>query len=355
MSDGLKRVGKYRLVKKIGAGATSEVYEGRKEGTLERYAIKMIKIKAMSAEQRDNITKEVLFIKGIEHPNIVRLHESLSTSNHYYLVFEFCEKGDLQKYIEQNFDGLLPLPHVKEIIRCIAEALSYLHARGIAHRDIKLANVLLKKDFTIKLADFGFARETSAENIMMKTYCGTPFTMAPEIFLALPYDKKCDIWSLGVILFQLTYKAAPFPLDQGLAGLIDSITNHQVQLPAEPPIPPSLAQLLLACLERDQNKRITIDQFLESPWFKEEQEEMLEEAVELKHKNSVKDMLKMAALEKKKKSMGEDEFTEIVEHHNIEGLLATRTYNIVCAELDCILKRHLQLRNDILKMVGGDV
>lgn len=76
-------------------------------------------------------------------------------------------------------DNLLPPENVRKIIRCIADAISLLHARGIAHRDIKLANVLLKKDFTIKLADFGFARESNNEEVMMKTYCGTPITMAP--------------------------------------------------------------------------------------------------------------------------------------------------------------------------------
>jgi serine/threonine protein kinase len=85
----------------------------------------------------------------------------------------------LEKYLKENIDNLLPADNVRKIIRCIADALRHLHAKGIAHRDIKLANVLLKKDFTIKLADFGFARESNNEEVMMRTYCGTPITMAP--------------------------------------------------------------------------------------------------------------------------------------------------------------------------------
>lgn len=95
MTETLKKVGNYKFIKKIGSGATSDVYEGRKEGELERFAIKMIKVRAMSKEQREAIEKEVLIIKNIEHPNIVKLHETLATANHYYLIFEFCEKGDL--------------------------------------------------------------------------------------------------------------------------------------------------------------------------------------------------------------------------------------------------------------------
>lgn len=104
------------------------------------------------------IAKEVLIIKNISHPHIVRLHDTLETPNHYYLIFEFCERGDLEKYLKENVGTLLELSKVRTIIRCIAQAVAHLHSKGIAHRDIKLANILLKRDFTIKLADFGFAR-----------------------------------------------------------------------------------------------------------------------------------------------------------------------------------------------------
>lgn len=102
----------------------------------------------------------------------------------------------------------------------------HIHSKGIAHRDLKLANILLKKDLTIKLADFGFAKEqSSTEEVMMKTYCGTPITMAPEILKGKPYDKKCDLWSLGVILFQLIYGKLPFPINQGYLTFIEKVTN----------------------------------------------------------------------------------------------------------------------------------
>ncbi len=86
------------------------------------------------------------------------------------------------------------------------------------HRDIKLANILLKKEhasLVIKLADFGFAKEVNESEIMLKTYCGTPITMAPEIFQSEYYDKKCDIWSLGVIMYQLVYGKLPFSTSDG--------------------------------------------------------------------------------------------------------------------------------------------
>jgi serine/threonine-protein kinase ULK/ATG1 len=111
-----------------------------------------------------------------------------------------------------EYHGLrVPEETAQRIIYCIADAVGLIHSKGIAHRDIKLANILLKNDFQIKLADFGFAK-VFHENVLMETYCGTPITMAPEILLSLPYDKKCDVWSLGIILFQLVYGRLPFSI-----------------------------------------------------------------------------------------------------------------------------------------------
>lgn len=96
----------------------------------------------------------------------------------------------------------------------------------IVHRDIKLANILLTKDFTIKLSDFGFAKNTHSE-VLMETYCGTPMNMAPEILLRQQYSLKCDIWSLGVVTYQLAYGKLPFSpgKGKGMVDLIEMIQN----------------------------------------------------------------------------------------------------------------------------------
>jgi serine/threonine-protein kinase ULK/ATG1 len=104
---------------------------------------------------------------------------------------------------------------------------------------------------------------------MMQTYCGTPITMAPEILQGRPYDKKCDLWSLGVILFQLVFGKLPFPIDQGYVVFINKVTTERVKLPPQPKISNPLAELLYGCLERDQIKRLSIEEFLESGWMKE--------------------------------------------------------------------------------------
>lgn len=85
--------------------------------------------------------------------------ETFETTNHFYLVFEYCERGDLEKYLQESYGPRLPEETAQRIIYCIGDAVSLIHSKGIAHRDLKLANILLKKDYQIKLADFGFAKE----------------------------------------------------------------------------------------------------------------------------------------------------------------------------------------------------
>lgn len=98
----------------------------------------------------------------------------------------------------------------------------------------------------------------------MQTYCGTPITMAPEILQGRPYDKKCDIWSIGVILFQLVFGRLPFPIDKGYVVFINKVTTERVKLPTSPCVSDSLVELLYSCLERDQIKRYSIEEFLDS-------------------------------------------------------------------------------------------
>jgi serine/threonine-protein kinase ULK/ATG1 len=166
----------------------------------------------------------------------VELVDTFDTTHSCYLVFEYCEQGDLEKYLkEYYYREQVPEETAQAIIYSIADAVALIHEKGIAHRDIKLANILLKKDFQIKLADFGFAKE-SQNNMFMQTYCGTPITMAPEIIQNKPYDKKVDIWSLGVITYQLVYGKLPFPISDGLTKFMSYVAEQPLEIPSQPPM-----------------------------------------------------------------------------------------------------------------------
>lgn len=182
---------------------------------------------------------EVQVLQKIDYPSIIKLLDVRRTKNNYYLVFEFCEKGDLEKYLKKHSEIPLNQEIVQKLIYHVSDAVRVLHNMNIVHRDIKLANILLTKDFAVKLSDFGFAK-TANTGMLMETYCGTPMNMAPEILLRHQYSLKCDIWSLGVVLFQLAYGKLPFSPGKG-KGLIDLIEIIQdfkeVSFPSHPILP----------------------------------------------------------------------------------------------------------------------
>lgn len=183
------------------------------------------------------IEKEIEILRKIEHPNIVKLIDIKRTKNNYYLVFEYCEKGDLEKYVYRYYKKGMPEKTAQKLMFEMADAVKTLHEQNIVHRDIKLANILLTKSFVAKLSDFGFAKAQDNSSVLMKTYCGTPITMAPEIHNHFQYDFKCDIWSLGVICYQLVYNKPPFMPENGggVQDLIDVIAKStEVKFPKEP-------------------------------------------------------------------------------------------------------------------------
>lgn len=106
----------------------------------------------------DTIEKEIDILKKIEHPNIVKLLDTKRTKNNYYLVFEFCTKGDLENYVHRYYKSGMPERTTQRLMYEMADAVKLLHSQNIVHRDIKLANILLTRDFVAKLSDFGFAK-----------------------------------------------------------------------------------------------------------------------------------------------------------------------------------------------------
>lgn len=196
----------------------------------------MIPVENMEQRLIDLVEMEVELLQKIDHPNIIKLFDVRRTKNNYYLVFEFCEKGDLEKYLKKHCEVPLREDIIKKLIYDIAGAVRLIHSKNIVHRDIKLANILLTRDFTVKLSDFGFAKFSNSE-MLMETYCGTPMNMAPEILFRQQYTFKCDIWSLGVVVYQLVYGKLPF-IPSGGKGLLDLIEviqkTQEVSFPLNP-------------------------------------------------------------------------------------------------------------------------
>uniref|UniRef100_A0A7S2LQ71 non-specific serine/threonine protein kinase n=1 Tax=Leptocylindrus danicus TaxID=163516 RepID=A0A7S2LQ71_9STRA len=203
----------YKLGPVIGAGAFSTVREGLYKPSNSRnanYAIKIVSKTKLTKEDTDALFDEVEILKAMKHPNIIRLYDFFEEHNLYYLVMEKMSGGEL-------FDRIVTRSYYNEkdardLCKILLEAMVHIHESQIAHRDLKPENLLLVSgddDSIVKIADFGFAKRCPAGK-KLKTQCGTPGYVAPEILMGVPYGTKADMWSIGVILYILLGGYPPF-------------------------------------------------------------------------------------------------------------------------------------------------
>jgi calcium/calmodulin-dependent protein kinase I len=201
----------YRLKGVLGTGAFSTVRAGfHRSNTDISYAVKCINRKKLSEEDEAALLDEVAILKEMEHSHIIRLYDFFTEPATYYLVMERMRGGEL-------FDRIVAKAYYNEkeardTCKIVLEAVGYCHKNHVAHRDLKPENLLLLSeddDSAVKIADFGFAKKVYTHN-SLKTQCGTPGYVAPEILEGTPYDERADMWSVGVILYILLGGYPPF-------------------------------------------------------------------------------------------------------------------------------------------------
>ncbi|OMJ75157.1 hypothetical protein SteCoe_25778 [Stentor coeruleus] len=264
-----KRISHYILKEKIGRGAYGKVFKGIDTDNNEIRAIKVIEQIIMKMNQNQgntaaNLNREISIMKELDHPNILKLYESISTSNSIYLILEYCSGGDLSK------EKCISEYKVSKYLRQIISAMKVLNEKRIVHRDLKPANILLDSKNNIKLADFGFAR--SIKDALANTFAGTPFYMAPEILkvgenMNSYYDNKADIWSIGCIIYELITGRYPFQ-----ASMISEMASSiEKQLKSETFLDrkifsPMCHDLLSKILKIDTNERIDFEHLCQHPF-----------------------------------------------------------------------------------------
>ena len=210
------------------------------------------------------IEREIVIMKLIEHPNVMRLYDVWETSTDLYLILEYVEGGELFDYICEN--GRLSTSEALGYFQQIIAAVDYCHHFNIAHRDLKPENLLLDGNKNIKVADFGMAAwQKSSSNGMLRTACGSPHYAAPEVIAGTPYNGSAsDIWSCGIILFALLAGRLPFD-DDDLATLLEKVKIAKFEIPSH--IDKQAKHLISRMLEKDVHKRITIPEIIVHPFF----------------------------------------------------------------------------------------
>ena len=210
------------------------------------------------------IEREIVIMKLIDHPNIMRLYDVWETSTELYLILEYVEGGELFDYICEN--GRLSTSEALGYFQQIIAAVDYCHRFNIAHRDLKPENLLLDGNKNIKVADFGMAAwQKSNSNGLLRTACGSPHYAAPEVVAGTPYNGSAsDIWSCGIILFALLAGRLPFD-DDDLGALLEKVKIAKFEIPSH--IDRQAEHLISRMLEKDVRKRITMAEILVHPFF----------------------------------------------------------------------------------------
>jgi len=217
------------------------------------------------------IKSEVDILKSVEHPYIVRCFDAIDSPDKMYLVMEIMKGGEL-------FDRIVDKGHFTEadaagVTAKLFSAIKYLHDKNIAHRDLKPENLLMADDTPeseVKITDFGLSKAFDEQTQVMQTPCGTPGYIAPEVLVMKGYDKQCDVWSLGVIVYILLCGFPPFYADND-AQLFEKIKRGEYEFlrPYWDPISDSAKDFIRQMLRVDPKQRITCDQALAHPWLAE--------------------------------------------------------------------------------------
>ncbi|MCQ2452094.1 MAG: Stk1 family PASTA domain-containing Ser/Thr kinase [Oscillospiraceae bacterium] len=246
---------RYEILEKIGTGGMAVVYKAKCHRLNRMVAVKILKEELAEDEEfRRRFRTESQAVAMLSHPNIVNVYDVSRTGNIEYIVMELIEGITLKQYI--NRKGLLNWKETLHFTTQIVKALSHAHSRGIVHRDIKPHNIMILKDGTVKVADFGIARLVSSQNTMTQEAIGSVHYISPEQAKGAQVDARSDLYSLGVVMYEMLTSRLPFVGDSAVAVAIQHISAIPL-MPREinPDIPFGMEEITMHAMEANLQKR----------------------------------------------------------------------------------------------------
>lgn len=252
---------KYLLVAVVGSGQFGDVYKAQKLDTNEFFALKSIELDLFDniARLHEMADSEIQILEKINNPNVVKLIEHLRTKTHLYTIYELCTGGTLEELLDKR--KFLPEKEALPIFRQVLNGFKPLITMNIMHRDIKPSNILFHEG-NAKIGDFGFCKPLSSVYEVTETMVGSPIYMAPEILKGQQYSIKADIYSMGVMLYEMLYGRAPYE-DVNIPGLLNKISKGNLFFPSFNPVSPSTQHMLKRMLVAAESQRITWDELFE--------------------------------------------------------------------------------------------
>ncbi|XP_057841092.1 serine/threonine-protein kinase STY8 isoform X1 [Cryptomeria japonica] len=239
-----------KMERKVASGSCGDLYRGTYLG--EDVAIKVLKQERLNEALEQECIQEIMILQNVRHKNVVRFIGACTKPPHICIITEYMSGGSLYDYLRRQ-EGPLQLPTLIKYAIDVSKGMEYLHENKIIHRDLKAANLLMDKNYVVKVADFGVARFLTQNNGTMTAETGTYRWMAPEVINHQPYDQKADVFSFAIVLWELLTAKLPY----------DSLTPLQAALGVRqglrPPIPenthPKVAAILEQCWHEDPTKR----------------------------------------------------------------------------------------------------
>jgi serine/threonine-protein kinase len=252
-------LGRYEVSGELGRGAMGIVYKGIDPTIHRTVAIKTIRLSEFDQQEAGEIKgrffREAESAGGLNHPSIVSIYDAGEEHDLAFIAMEFLNGENLVEYTHKG--KLLPLRDVLDIITHVADALGYAHSKNVVHRDIKPANIMMLKDTgEIKVTDFGIARITSSSRTKTGVILGTPSYMSPEQVSGRKVDGRSDIFSLGIVLYEMLSGQKPFA-SEDMTSLMYQITRekHPSAREINPKIPPIVEKIIDKALDKDVSKR----------------------------------------------------------------------------------------------------
>jgi serine/threonine protein kinase len=259
----------FKIVKLLGRGEFAIVFLVIEKRSNRIMVLKKIKLhKQFSSNVREDecfklqISREIEIQSYLRHPNILRSYGNFYDNNQVYMVLEYAAKGDLYEYL--GLVGYLNDETAATYIYSLAVALKYCHSKKVIHRDIKPENLLLTLNGTLKIADFGWSVHDPSSR--QTEICGTLDYLPPEMILHESYDEKIDLWSIGVLCYELLVGRTPFIMATPQATFT-KIANVEYSTPLR--ISPNAVDLIAKLLKRDPSERLSLENVMQHPWIVE--------------------------------------------------------------------------------------
>lgn len=250
----------FEIGKPLGKGKYGRVYMAREKSSQFIVALKVIlKSKLKGFQSKSQLRREIEIQSNLRHPNILRMYGYFYDNKKVYLILEFCSGGEL--YTRLLKKAWFSESTAAKMIVEIADALGFCHSKNVIHRDIKLENLLIGENGKIKISDFGWS--VHAPSSRRLTVCGTPEYLAPEIVDKQEHDKRIDMWSLGVLLYEFLVGAPPF-YEENQALMYRRIQNVDLNFPKH--IKVDARDLISKFLVKDPSQRIPLEDVAKHPW-----------------------------------------------------------------------------------------